>query len=134
MIDSKKKSEQEKMVQAGLIAGDDMLVDGVRVTLIEGPMGILCTQGYWAYFTNEKLVLFMGSLLGYGGFSKKGKAIPYKMIKGLRKCSYMFLPLGIAINYENPETGALETEKIYFGPGGGRWNNFMAEKAGVSPA
>lgn len=120
------------MVQAGLITAEDTLVDGVRVYEIEGPMGIFVTQGYWAYFTNEKLVVFMGSLLGYGGFSKKGRVIPYNKIKGIGKCPYMFMPIGTAIEYENPETGALETVKIYFGPGGKKWKSFMAEKAGIS--
>ncbi len=59
--DATKRSEQEKMVQAGLITADDALLDGVRVTLIDGPLGIFCAQGWWAYFTNEKIVVFMGS-------------------------------------------------------------------------
>lgn len=134
MNDSKKKSEQEKMVQAGLIAADDTLVDGVRVYLIKGPLGMFAAQGWWAYFTNENLVLFMGAMLGYGSFSKKGKVIPYKKIKGIWKCPYMIFLPGVAIEYENPETGALETEKVYFGPGSGKWKNFMAEKAGISPS
>lgn len=134
MTDSKKKSEQEKMVQAGLITADDTLVDGVRVTLFEGPMGILATQGYWAYFTNEKLVLFMGAALGWGSFSKRGKVIPYNKIKEIRKSPYMLIMEGVAIDYENPETGALETEKVYFGPGGRKWMSFMSEKAGISQA
>ena len=134
MIDSKKKSEQEKMVQAGLITADDALVDGVRVNLIDGPLGMFVAQGWWAYFTNEKLVLFMGAALGYGGFSKKGKAIPYNKIKEIKKCPYMIILSGAAIEYENPETGALETEKVYFGPGGGKWTSFIAEKAGISQA
>lgn len=132
MKDSTRKEEQEKMVQAGLITAEDTLLDGVRITCIAGPMGMFCAQGWWAYFTNEKLVLFMGSALGYGGFSKKGKVIPYKNIKGINKCAYMFLPLGVAIEYENPETGATDTEKIYFGPGGAKWKSLIAEKAGLS--
>lgn len=132
MNDSTKKTEQAKLVEAGLISAEDTLVDGVRVYLIKGPMGILSTGGCWAYFTNEKLVLFMGAALGYGRFSKGGKAIPYKNIRNIGKCSYMMLPFGVAVDYENPENGSTETEKIYFGPGGGKWKSFMAEKAGIS--
>lgn len=132
MNDSKKKSEQEKMVQAGLIAADDALVDGVRVNKIKGPQGMVNEQGWWAYFTNENLVLFLGAALGFGGFSKKGTVIPYNKIRSIKKCPYMCLPTGVAIEYESPQTGALETEKIYFGPGGDKWKKFMAEKAGIS--
>lgn len=132
MDDATKKKEQEKLVQAGLITAEDTLLDGMRINCISGPLGMFCAQGWWAYFTNEKLVLFMGAALGYGKFSKKGKVIPYKNIRGIKKCPYMILPLGTAIDYEDPDTGASETEKIYFGPGGGKWNSFMAEKAGIS--
>ena len=95
MNDSTKKTEQEKMVQAGLISAEDTLIDGVRVNCIEGPLGLFAAQGWWAYFTSEKLVLFMGGALGYGKFS---------------------------------------TEKIYIGPGGGKWKSFLEEKTGVRPA
>lgn len=132
MNDAKRISEQEKMLQAGLITAEDTLLDGVRINRIDGPMGLFIEQGWWAYFTNEKVVLFMGAVLGYGGFSKKGIAIPYKNIRGIGKCSFRFLPLGVSIDYEDPETGAAATEKIYFGPGGGKWKSFMAEKAGIS--
>lgn len=132
MNDSTKKSEQEKLLQAGLITAEDTLLDGVRAYRIIAPLGVLCQQGWWAYFTNEKVVLFMGSGLGLGGFSKKGIAIPYKNIKKIGKCAYMLLPMGVAIDYQDPQTGAISTEKIYFGPGGGKWKSFMAEKAGIS--
>lgn len=134
MNDATKKSEQEKMVQAGLISAEDTLLDGMRVYRIIAPLGMFVAQGWWAYFTNEKVVLFMGSMLGYGGFSKKGKVIPYKNIRNIGKCAYMFLPLGVSIEYEDPETGAMSKEKLYFGPGGGKWKSFMAEKAGISQA
>lgn len=131
MKDSTRQSEQEKMVEAGLITAEDELVDGVRVTCIAGPLGTVCKQGWWAYFTKEKLVLFMGTALGYGGFNKKGRVIPYRNIRGINKCPYMFLPLGVAIDYEEPDTGSLATEKVYFGPGGSKWKGFLAEKAGL---
>lgn len=134
MNDSTKKTEQEKMVQAGLISAEDTLIDGVRVNCIEGPLGLFAAQGWWAYFTSEKLVLFMGGALGYGKFSKKGIVIPYRNIKEIKNCPYMILLSGIAINYEDPETGALATEKIYIGPGGGKWKSFLEEKTGVRPA
>lgn len=132
MNDTKRQSEQEKMRQAGIITAEDTLLDGVRINLISGPGGLFMDQGWWAYFTNEKLVLFMGAVLGYGGFSKKGLAIPYKNIRGIEKCLYRFFPIGVAVNYESPENGELTTEKIYFGPGGSKWKNFIAEKAGIS--
>lgn len=132
MNDSTKKSEQEKMLQAGLITAEDTLLDGVRINHISGPMGMFVEQGWWAYFTNEKLILFLGAGLGFGGFSKKGIVIPYKNIKGIGKCSCRFLPMGVSIDYEVPESGDSCTEKIYFGPGGGKWKSLIAEKAGIS--
>lgn len=132
MNDSTKKSEQEKMVQAGVISAEDVLLDGVRIYCIRGPLGMFASQGWWAYFTNEKVVLFMGSALGLGKFSEKAKTIPYKKIRGIRSCPYMLLPIGTSIEYEDPDTGALSTEKIYFGPGGGKWKKLIEEKAGIN--
>lgn len=132
MNDSTKKSEQEKLLQAGIITAEDTLLDGVRINYIDGPLGLLIQQGWWAYFTNEKLLLFMGSGLGWGGFSKKCIAIPYKNIREIGKCCCRLLPLGVSINYESPETGGCSTERIYFGPGGAKWKNLMAQKAGIT--
>lgn len=134
MNDIKKRSEQERLVQAGLITADDTFVDGVRVNLFEGPMGIMVTQGCWAYFTNEKLLLLAGSILGHGHFLKQGTVIPYDKIRAIRKSPYGLFMKGTAIDYEDPETGALKTEGVFFGPGGGKWKSFIAEKAGISQA
>lgn len=130
MNDSKKESQQERLVQAGLITADDVLVDGVRVNLFEGPLGILVTQGCWAYFTNEKLLLLAFSVLGL----KHGTVIPYDKIRAIRKSPYGLFMRGTAIDYEDPETGALKTKGVFFGPGGKKWTSFIAEKAGISQA
>ncbi len=61
------------------------------------------------------------------GLLEENIVIPYKNIQKLEKCSQTFMPIGIAITYENKESGEIITDKISMMKRD-KWMAFMEER------
>lgn len=125
-MSGKLEKQQEKLVEAGIMAPSDTLIGYLQASYVErlpGKMGGW-KQG-WIYFTEEKLIIITGlSLSG-------NIIIPYRNIRKLGKCSQSLLPIGIVITHEETENGETVTDKISLMKRD-KWLGFIAQKAGIS--
>lgn len=125
MNEPKKQKTKKKLIEGGYMTEEDNIVDGFQITYHEKLVGNMgkWQQGWWLYFTEEKMIALrvIANIV-----------IPYKNIRAVSKCRYIFfLPIAIAVTYENPENGEEVTEKFYM-MGGKKWMQFIADKAGIS--
>lgn len=77
----------------------------------------------WIYFTEKKIVYPTGLL-------DENIVIPYESIRRIEKCSQGFIPMGIAVTYDDPKTGS-ETEDRFSISKRDKWIAFLSEKAGL---
>lgn len=124
MKNSKLEKQQKKLVEAGIMDPSDALVDFLQASYVERlPAKLGKWKQGWAYFTEQKLIIttgFVGSIV-----------IPYKAIRELAKCSQGFIPIGIAITYEDEENGQLVTDRISMMKRD-KWLDFLKQKSGIS--
>ena len=124
MHEAKKYKAKQKLIKGGFMSEEDNIIDGFQVNYRENLLGGIgqWQQGWWAYFTEEKMVAIR---------ALANIVIPYKNIRSVGKCRYVFfLPVGISITFEHPESGEEVTEKFYMMKGK-KWRQFLADKAGV---
>ena len=106
MIEAQLEQQKKKLVKAGIIEQEEILIDSTQANYVERVLGKFgpWKQG-WAYFTEERLIIVTG-------FFSENIYIPYVKICELTKCSQGILPTGIVITHENVQTGELESLKI----------------------
>lgn len=125
MSTAKVEKQKKKLVELGVIDLEDTLVDFVQASYVERRAGTLekWKQG-WAYFTEDRLIIFTGLL-------EENIIIPYKNISKLQKCSQSFLPIGIIITHRGLKSSKKVTDKISMMKRD-KWLDFMAERAGIT--
>ena len=125
MNDAKLEKQKKNLVEAGLMAQEDTLVDFLQASYVERLTKKMGTwkQG-WAYFTQERLIVITGLL-------NSNIVIPYETITELGKCSQGLFPMGISITHKDAETGEIVTDKISLTKRE-KWIEFLAGKAGVA--
>ncbi len=125
MSDKKLEKQKKKLVEAGLMASDDVLIDFFQVSYIDRLIGQIGKwKPGWAYFTEEKLIIITGLL-------NRNMVIPYKSISALKKCSQFLIPIGISITYEDAEKGKTVTERISMMKRN-KWLEVLANKSGAT--
>ena len=103
MKETKLDKQKKNLVKLGVMEESDTLIDFLQANYIERLIGKLGQwKKGWAYFTEERLIVTTGLL-------EENIVIPYKNIQKLEKCSQTFMPIGIAITYENKESGEIIT-------------------------
>ena len=125
MNDKKKEKYRKQFTEAGLMAPEDVIVDyiqGNHFDTLVGRMGVW-KQG-WICFTQERIIYPTGIL-------DEDIIIPYRSIRGLRKCSQGLFPMGIEVAYDNAKTGKQENERFSVSKRAG-WLDFLSSKSGVA--
>ena len=121
MKETKLDKQKKNLVKLGVMEESDTLIDFLQANYIERLIGKLGQwKKGWAYFTEERLIVTTGLL-------EENIVIPYKNIQKLEKCSQTFMPIGIAITYENKESGESITDKISMMKRD-KWMAFMEER------
>ncbi len=125
MGETKLEKQKKKLVDAGLMTPEDNLIDFLQASYVERLIGKMgkWKQG-WAYFTEEKLIVFTGIL-------DDNIIIPYKNIRALGKCSQSLLPIGITITHEDAEKGKVITDRISMMKRD-KWLELLSSKSGVA--
>lgn len=121
MNEKAKASMKAKLVDLKLMSPDDNIVDGLNASyaeMLNSKMGTW-KQG-WIFFTETSIVYPTGLL-------DENIVIPYCNIRQIGTCMQMFLPLGITVTHENPETGKVVTNRFSM-MGRDKWIAFLNEK------
>lgn len=125
MNDKKKEKLKSNLVQLGLMEQDDTIIECLQANYRQKLLGNYgkWKQG-WIYFTERKIVYPTGIL-------DDNIVIPYDSIRCIEKCSQGFIPMGIAVTYDNPEKGSQVEERFSISKRD-KWIAFLSEKAGLS--
>lgn len=125
MNEKKKQKLKNNLVKAGLMEQEDTIIECLQANYMQRVIGNMgqWKQG-WIYFT-EKQVIYPTGILD------NDITISYKSIRKIEKCSQGIFPMGIALTYEEPETGNQITDKFSMTKRG-KWMDFLADKAGIS--
>lgn len=125
MKETKLEKQKKNLVELGVMEETDNLIDFLQASYVERLIGKWGQwKKGWAYFTEERLIVITGVL-------EENMVIPYQNIRKLEKCSQGILPMGIAVTYENMESGKTVTDKISVMKRN-QWIAFMAEKAHIT--
>lgn len=124
MNDRKKEKQKKNLVQMGLMEAEDTLLDFLQANYRQRVFGNVgqWKQG-WIYFTGKKIIYPTGIF-------DENVVIPYDSIRKIEKCSQGIIPMGIAITYEDAETGSLVEDRFTISKRD-KWIAFLTEKAGL---
>ncbi|MBP3487495.1 MAG: hypothetical protein J6K53_03770 [Roseburia sp.] len=124
MNDKKKEKLKSNLVELGLMEQEDTIIECLQANYRRKLLGNTgeWKQG-WIYFTEKKIVYPTGLL-------DENIVIPYESIRRIEKCSQGFIPMGIAVTYDDPKTGS-ETEDRFSISKRDKWIAFLSEKAGL---
>lgn len=124
MNDKKKEKLKSNLVELGLMEPEDTIIECLQANYREKLLGNMgrWKQG-WIYFTEKKIVYPTGLLY-------ENIVIPYESIRCIEKCSQGFIPMGIAVTYDDPKTGS-QTEDRFSIMKRDKWIAFLSEKAGL---
>ena len=121
MKETKLDKQKKNLVELGVMEESDTLIEFFQASYIERLIGKWGQwKKGWAYFTEKRLIVTTGLL-------EKNIVIPYENIRSLEKCSQSFMPIGIAITYEDKENGEIITDKISMMKRD-KWMAFMEER------
>lgn len=112
------------LVESGVINPAEELVEALYAKHLDRANILINWIDGWVYLTGERLIFV-------SGLTVRRTIIPYKNILRLGKFSMNFLPTGVSIIYENPETGEVVKEKFIIQKRK-KSLSFLAEKAGLS--
>lgn len=124
MNDRKKEKQKNNLVKMGLMEEEDTLLDFLQANYRQRVFGNVgqWKQG-WIYFTEKKIIYPTGIF-------DENVVIPYDSIRKIEKCSQGIIPMGIAITYEDAETGSLVEDRFTISKRD-KWIAFLTEKAGL---
>ena len=125
MNDKKKEKLKNNLMELGLMEQDDTIIECLQANYRQRLVGIMYQwkQG-WIYFT-EKMIIYPTGILD------EDVVIPYASICSIEKCSQGFIPMGIAITYDDPKTGNKVEERFSIWKRN-KWIAFLSEKSGLS--
>jgi hypothetical protein len=122
MNEKRKEKLKDTLVKARLMTPEDTILECLQANYLERLAGRIgqWKQG-WIYFTEEKILYPTGIL-------DSDIVIPYDSIRKIEKCSQGIFPMGIAVTWQDPESGEWVTDKFSLSKRN-QWIQFLTEKA-----